>query len=81
MVNRLSVITNEDVTVPKVDLVSNTTDIHDEIYNRSRRLATAIYVLHSQSDFVVSFNCRRDAKWLRGERRALVGPSFFAARA
>ena len=74
-------ITNNDVTVPKVDLISNTTDAHGEMYNRSRRLAIATYILRSQLDFVVSFNSRHDANWLRGERRALVGPLFFAAQA
>ena len=38
-----TVITNSDVTVPKVGLLSNRTDIHGKIYNRSRRLATATY--------------------------------------
>ncbi len=38
-----AVITNSDVTVPKIGLLSNRTDIHGKIYNRSRRLATATY--------------------------------------
>ena len=38
-----TVITNSDVTVPKVGLLSNRTDIHGKIYNRLRRVATATY--------------------------------------
>ena len=38
-----TVITNSGVTVPRVGILSNRTDIHGKIYNRSRRLATTTY--------------------------------------
>jgi len=76
-----TVITNSDVTVPKVGLLSNRTDIHGKIYNRSRRLATATYTATQLGfvGFVVNFIGRYDGNWFRRETGALAGSLIFAA--
>ena len=75
------VITNSDVTVPKVGLLSNRTDIHSKIYNRSRRLATATYTATQLRfvGFVVNFIGRYDDNWFRRETGASAESSIFAA--
>ena len=52
-----TVITNSDVTVPQVGLLSNRMDLHGKIYNRLRRLATATYTATQLGfvGFVVNF--------------------------
>ena len=72
------VITNNDVSVPKVGLICNRTDTYGKIYNHSRRPAMAIYIA-TQLGSVVNFTGGYDGNWFRGELGASVGRSFFAA--
>ena len=77
-----TVITNSDVTVPKVGLLSNRTDIHGKIYNRSRRLATATYTatqLVRLCRLCSQVTGRYDGNWFRRETGASAGSSIFAA--
>ena len=79
-----TVITNSDVTVPKVGLLSNRTDIHGKIYNRSRRLAMATYTATQLGfvgfvGFVVNFVGRYDGNWFRRETGASAGSWIFSA--
>ena len=79
---KLSIVsTNSDVTVPKVGLLSNRTDIHGKIYHRLRWVAAATYTATQLGfvGFVVNFIGRYDGNWIRREMRALAGSSIYAA--
>ncbi len=70
------VITNNDVTVAKVDLISNRMDTRGEIYKRSRRLVMPTFIAMQLVGLVVTGRC--DGNWFREESETSVGPPFFS---